>query len=67
MADKIELEVSIGPDGKVHIKTHGLKGETCLAETKGLEAALGKVHKREKTKEAYEKAKAVTSVGNKGR
>jgi len=67
MADKVELEVSIGPDGKVRIKTHGLKGEACLVETKGLEAAIGRVNKREKTKEAFEKAKAVTSVGNKSR
>ena len=67
MADKVELEVSIGPDGKVRIKTHGLKGEACLVETKGLEAAIGKVKKREKTKEAYEKAKVATSVGTKGR
>lgn len=56
MADKIELEVSIGPDGKVRIKTHGLKGEACLQETKDVEAALGKVTKREKTREAFEKA-----------
>ena len=56
MAEKIELEVSIGPDGTVRIKTHGLKGETCITETKDLEAALGKVKAREKTREAYEKA-----------
>lgn len=62
MADKIELEVSIGPDGKVRIKTHGLKGEQCLVETKELEAALGKVKKREKTREAFEKAAAGTVV-----
>lgn len=62
MAEKIELEVSIGPDGKVRIKTHGLKGEQCLAETKGLEAALGKVKQREKTREAFEKAKVAAVV-----
>ena len=62
MADKIELEVSIGPDGKVRIKTHGLKGEACLQETKDVEAALGKVKKREKTREAFEKAAAGTVV-----
>ena len=61
MADKIELEVTISIDGKISITTHGLKGETCLAETKDFEAALGKVRKREKTREAFEKA-GTTSV-----
>ena len=56
MPDKVELEVTIGPDGRLSIKTHGLKGETCLSETKDLEAALGKVKAREKTREAFEKA-----------
>ena len=61
MAEKVELEVTIGPDGEVRIKTHGLKGEHCLAETKDVEAALGKVRKREKTREAFEKAVAGTT------
>ena len=49
-------------DGKVRIKTHGLKSETCLAETKDVEAALGKVRKREKTREAFEKAPATNRI-----
>jgi hypothetical protein len=66
MPEKIELEVSIAPDGTVLIKTHGLKGETCLAETKDVEAALGKVRKREKTREAFEQAAKVgTSIRRK--
>ncbi len=62
MPDKVELEVTIGPDGKLSIKTHGLKGETCLLETKDLEAALGKVRAREKTREAFEKAVGVQTT-----
>jgi hypothetical protein len=54
VADKTELEVTIGPDGAVRIKTHGLKGQACLAETKDLEAALGKVARRQKTGEFYQ-------------
>jgi Protein of unknown function (DUF2997) len=61
MAEKIELEVTIGPDGKVRIKTHGLKGDSCLAETKDVEAALGKVMRREKTREAFEKPATATA------
>ena len=63
MADKIQLEVVIGVDGQVRLITHGLKGESCLDETKALEKALGKVTRREKTAEFYEKAKnAVKSL-----
>ncbi len=62
MAEKIELEVLIGVDGSVAITTHGLKGETCLAETKDVERALGKVRKREKTREAFEKAGAASAT-----
>lgn len=53
MADKSELEISIGPDGQVRIVTHGLRGQACLTETKELEQALGKVTGREKTREFY--------------
>jgi hypothetical protein len=40
------------------VKTHGLKGEECLVETRGLEAAVGAVKQRAKTNEFYEKAGA---------
>ena len=56
MADKVEIEVEIAPDGTVRLTTHGLKGETCLVETQSLEKAIGKVTQREKTREAFEKA-----------
>ena len=65
MADKTELEVTIGIDGVVRVVTHGLKGQACLVETKGLEEALGPVKNREKTREFYqEETKARTGVKN---
>ena len=65
VADKTELEITIGPDGVVRIVTHGLKGQACLAETKDLEKALGEVKQREKTREFYqEEDKARTRVRN---
>jgi hypothetical protein len=65
VADKTELEITIGPDGVVRIVTHGLKGQACLAETKDLEKALGEVKQREKTREFYlEEDKARTKVRN---
>ena len=65
MADKTELGVTIGADGVVRIVTHGLKGQACLVETKGLEEALGQVKTREKTREFYlEETRARTGVKN---
>jgi hypothetical protein len=65
VADKTELEVTIGADGVVRIVTHGLKGQACLVETKDLEEALGKVKTREKTREFYlEETRARTGVKN---
>ena len=62
MAEKVEMEVRIRPDGTVELVTHGLKGETCLEETKSLESAIGKVKRREKTREYYEKAKSAVKA-----
>jgi len=54
MADKVEIVVTIAPDGSVHLETHGLKGQSCMAETEALEKALGKVVRREKTSEYWQ-------------
>ena len=65
MADKVELEVTIGQDGVVRIKTHGLRGQACMVETKGLEDAVGSVATREKTSEFYQQeTKTRTGVKN---
>jgi hypothetical protein len=53
VADKAELEITIGPDGELRIVTHGLRGQACLAETRDLEKAVGEVKTREKTREFY--------------
>lgn len=65
MADKTELEITIGPDGEVRIVTHGLKGQACIAETKDLEKAVGEVKNREKTREFYlQEARTQNKVRN---
>jgi hypothetical protein len=56
VAEKLEIEVVIGPDGTVRLETRGLKGPECLAETASLEQALGRVARREKTSEFYQQA-----------
>jgi hypothetical protein len=43
VAEKVQIEITIAPDGTVHLKTNGLKGQSCLAETEALEKALSKV------------------------
>lgn len=66
MAEKTELEITVGADGSVTITTRGLRGEPCIEETKTLEAALGKVIRREKTSEYYGQA-ASTKAGVRNR
>ena len=61
MAEKLEIEVVIGADGAVRLETRGLKGESCLAETADVEKALGRVVRREKTREFWQRAASARS------
>lgn len=54
MAEKLQIVVTIAPDGTVKLETHGLKGQACLAETEALEKALGTVKSRTRTAEWYQ-------------
>lgn len=58
MAEKLEMVVTIAPDGAVRLETHGLKGQACLAETEAVERALGTVRSRTRTAEWYQRATA---------
>ena len=58
MAEKLEIVVTIAPDGTVKLETHGLKGHGCLAETEAVEKALGTVRSRTRTAEWYQQATA---------
>jgi len=60
VAEKQEIEVVIGADGNVSFETRGLKGQECLGETSGLEKALGRVVRREKTREYYQQPQAAS-------
>jgi hypothetical protein len=62
VAEKLEIEITIRPDGEVLLETRGLKGEACLEETKALEGSLGRVRSRTKTGEWYQRASASTTV-----
>ncbi len=58
MAEKLEIAVTIAPDGTVTLETRGLKGQACVAETEAVEKALGTVRSRTRTAEWYQQATA---------
>lgn len=53
MADRQEMEITIGENGEVRITVKGVNGPRCLELTKELEEELGLVLAREKTSEYY--------------
>lgn len=60
---KQDIEIVIAPDGKVSFTVKGVKGPSCVDETKFLEEALGGVViEREKTGEYYEQSEGYESV-----
>jgi len=49
-----ELEIEIGKDGKVRVKTVGAKGKSCLEYIRLVEQIVGKSMSKELTAEYYE-------------
>ncbi len=67
MASEKKITIEISPTGEVSFTVAGVKGKSCVAETKFLEDALGgKVLSREETSEFYEQQVGET-VGNYGK
>ena len=63
MAEKKELEITIGPDGEVQVLVKCIKGQSCVEETKFLEEALGNtIESRELTDEYYEQSVGVNQT-----
>ena len=55
-----ELLVTIGPDGTVDIRIHGVKGPKCLRITQKIEALLGgEVSERVHTDEYHETSESM--------
>jgi len=69
MSRKQDIEIVINPKGEVTFQVKGVKGGSCLDETKFLEQALGgEVIDQQKTSEFYEQSEGYSSVwtgGNK--
>jgi Protein of unknown function (DUF2997) len=60
---KQDIEITISPTGEVSFTVKGVKGGSCLDETKFLEQALGGgVLDQQKTSEYYEQSEGYTSV-----
>jgi hypothetical protein len=67
MAEKKELEITIGPNGEVSVLVKCIKGQSCTEETKFLEEALGNtIESRELTSEYYEQPQGVTQTNKTG-
>jgi len=69
MSRKQDIEIVINPKGEVTFQVKGVKGGSCMDETKFLEQALGgEVIDQQKTSEFYEQSEGYSSVwtgGNK--
>jgi hypothetical protein len=69
MSRKQDIEIVINAKGEVTFQVKGVKGGSCMDETKFLEQALGgEVISQEKTAEFYEQSDGYSSVwtgGNK--
>ncbi len=60
---KQDIEIKILPDGKVEYVVKGVKGASCLDETRFLDDALGNgVLDTQKTGEYYEQSEGYNSV-----
>ena len=60
---KQDIEITISPTGEVSFLVKGVKGASCLDETKFLEDALGGgVLDRQKTSEYYEQSEGYVST-----
>jgi len=49
-----EFEIEIGPDGKVTVRTKGIKGEACLDYADLFAQIIGREESRQLTNEYYE-------------
>jgi len=63
MSRKQDIEIVINAKGEVTFQVKGVKGGSCLDETKFLEQALGgEVIDQQKTTEFYEQSEGYSSV-----
>ncbi len=49
-----EIEISISPEGKVTVRTIGIKGPKCVEAAEAVAKIIGQIESRELTNEYYE-------------
>jgi hypothetical protein len=49
-----EIEIEIGPDGRVTVTTHGIKGEVCRDYAAAVARIIGRIEESTPTSELYE-------------
>jgi hypothetical protein len=54
-----EFEITIGPDGQVHLHVHGYKGKSCHDAVKLFERVVGEIKSQQATSEFYEPEEVV--------
>jgi hypothetical protein len=57
--DEQEVEIEITAEGKVIVRTHGIKGAQCVDVAKLFASFIGKIESQEKTGEYYEAAEVL--------
>jgi hypothetical protein len=57
-----ELEITISPEGKVTVRTHGIKGDACMAYADLLVQIVGREEERQKTEEFYQVEQGKTEI-----
>lgn len=55
VAGKKEIEITIAPDGTVHVEVKGVKGKSCVELVKFLEESLGEPTERKLKPDYYER------------
>ena len=59
MAEEIEIEIS--PEGKVTVRTLGIKGPKCVSIAEAVAQIIGQIQSQERTSEFYEAEGHVSS------
>lgn len=60
-SENIEIEIIIDAKGNIRYEALGMKGKSCIEETKFLDEALGKVVERKHKREFYEQQRKTNS------
>ena len=57
--DEQEVEIEITAEGKVIVRTHGIKGPQCVDVAKLFASFIGKIESSERTEEYYESSEVL--------